>query len=685
MKRKILTSVILAIVCLCTLTVFCSADTHDGFVYTVQKGEAIITGYTGSTGSLTIPATLNGYPVVGIADAAFKNNEDITMVTISKGIISIGDQAFFGCESLMVVVIPASVTSIGDDAFAFCSKLASLSVNSENTAFSADGSVLFNFDKTELIQYPIGKTAGSFTIPETVTTVADNAFAGASKLKAVTVPASVTAMTKDAFEFCGALTNITVNEGNPNFASVDGVLYNKAMTSLLQYPLAKADTTYEIPATVTSIDDWAFGNCAALESVIIPDSVEKIGYAAFANCEGLTAITIPGTATVGELAFGGCTALESVDMTEGVTSIGMAAFSGCTALKNVTISSAVATIGEMNPATGKYIGAFGNCTALESFTVSEDNAYFCAIDGNLFNKAATEIIKYAVGKTDAAYVLPATVSTVASEAFAGASNLEIILLSGALRTIGDDAFRECTALTDLNIPDGVTYIGLYAFADCTSLENVTVPSTVQFIGAYAFSGCDSLAKAKVYTQTPVIGTTVFRDSGSDFVLHGCVGSSVEEYAVANSYAFRDITKSMDVTVDNLSEGVLVVTPEYGWCEGENTFTVYSGSACVVLISYDGGTTYTRLPATLQEDGGYSFTADDVADGVIFKITKAGDINGDGAFTNADATLLKAAVLGKTTLDSIGDCLADINGDGKFSNADVTRLKAIWLGKVQPKW
>lgn len=685
MKRRILMAVILAIVCLCSLTVFCSADTHDGFVYTVQKGEAIITGYTGSDDYLTIPATLNSYSVTGIADAAFKDNDAIERVTISNGIISIGDQAFSGCDALVIVIIPASVKTIGDDAFAFCSKLASFSVDKSNTAFIVDSSALCSKDKTELIQYPIGKTGASFTIPDTVTTVADNAFTGASKLMTITVPASVTSMTKDAFEFCSALTGINVNEGNPSFASIDGVLFNKAGTVLMQYPLAKADTTYEIPTTVTSIDDWAFGNCAVLESVIIPDSVEEIGYAAFANCGNITAIKIPGTATVGELAFGGCTALETVEMTEGVSSIGMAAFSGCTSLTNVTIPSTVTNIGAMNLATGKYIGAFGNCTALESFFVSEGNAYFCNIDGSLFNKSATEIIKYAVGKTDVAYALPATVSAVAPEAFAGASNLEAVLLSGSLRTIGDDAFRGCTALAALNIPEGVTHIGLYAFADCTSLENITLPSTVKFIGAYAFSGCDALVNAKLYTQTPVIGTTVFRDSGSDFVLHGYEGSSVEEYALANSYAFRDVAKTMEITVENLSEDILVIAPEGGWHEGENTFTVYAESPSAVLISYDGGTTYTRLPATLQEDGGYIFTADNEFAGVIIKITKVGDINGDGAFTNADATLLKSAVLGKTALDAIGDCLADINGDGKFSNADVTRLKAIWLGKVQPKW
>ncbi len=692
------------------LCVVCSADVSGDYTYTVTDGKATITGYRGSATSVTIPSDINGIPVVAIGgkafegcstittlivpssvteigDGAFSRCVNITALVLRDGLLTIGDGAFLGCEKVSTVTIPKSVVSVGEDAFAFCSSLGAINVNANNQYYSASGSALFNKDMTTLIQFPIGKsTATSFTVPDTVTTIEEHAFYGAKYLKTVTLPDAIVNMSNDTFVNCPALTTITVGANNTKFSSVDGNLFNKAGTVLIQYAPGKTDESYTVPSGVIAIDAWAFGSCDSLKSVIIADTVDEIGYAAFANCEGLTAITIPGTATIGELAFGGCTALESVVMNEGVVSIGAAAFSGCSALADVTIPASVTTIGGVNLGTGKYIGAFGNCPAIKNFTVSASNAYFSAIDGNLFNKSATELIKYATGKEDTSYALPSSVSVIATEAFAYAASLEEILLPGALTAINDDAFRGCAALTSVNIPEGVTYIGLYAFADCAKLADVTIPSSTNFIGAYSFSGCTTLENVKIYTYTPVMGANIFRNTGNNLTIRGHVGSSVEEYASANSIGFKDAVYEPEVIVNKPTSGNVVVSaPAGGWSEGENTFTVSAETVCVVMVSYDDGKTYTRLKATAQAGGGYSFTAYNVTDGVIFKVAIAGDINNDGKFSHADVTRLKAASFGKITLNSATVCMADINNDGKFSHADVTRLKAMAFGKVQPKW
>jgi hypothetical protein len=126
-----------------------------------------------------------------------------------------------------------------------------------------------------LIQYPIGKTVVSFTIPDSVTTIGVYAFSGCSGLTgALTIGNSVTTIGVYAFSGCSGLTAINVDTANTAYSSIDGVLYNKAKTELIQYPIGK---------TVVSFT--------------IPDSVTTIGYQAFYGCSGLTSVTFKGTIT----------------------------------------------------------------------------------------------------------------------------------------------------------------------------------------------------------------------------------------------------------------------------------------------------------------------------------------------------------------------------------------------------
>jgi hypothetical protein len=174
--------------------------------------------------------------------------------------------------------------------------------------------VLFNKDKTNLIQYPIGNPRTTYTIPntvkkieeyafyhggaltsvtipESVTTIESYAFNSCASLNSVTIPKSVTSIGMYVFDLCTSLTAIDVDAANPNYSSEDGVLFNKDKTMLIRCPAGNSRTDYSIPNTVTEIMEYAFDGCLALTSVTIPESVTTIDEGAFGYCYSLEEIT----------------------------------------------------------------------------------------------------------------------------------------------------------------------------------------------------------------------------------------------------------------------------------------------------------------------------------------------------------------------------------------------------------
>jgi hypothetical protein len=202
-------------------------------------------------------------------------------------------------------------------------------------------------------------------IPETingirVTAIGERAFAF-TDLTSVTIPRGVTSIGRRAFSF-SKLTSITVDNQNPAYSSVDGILFNKNKTVLITYPERKQGTSYTIPSSVTSIGEYAFYNCRSLTSITIPASVTSVGERAFSSFESLISITIPSSVTsIGRYAFYECKSLTSITIPSGVTSIGDRVFQDCRSLTSITIPSSVTSIGDW---------AFLGCTRLTSVTVS---------------------------------------------------------------------------------------------------------------------------------------------------------------------------------------------------------------------------------------------------------------------------------------------------------------------------
>jgi hypothetical protein len=302
--------------------------------------------------SIEIPAS-----VTSIGSGAFSICSSLTSVTIGEGVTSIGEQAFYGCSSLAGIEIPAGVTTIGDEAFSECSSLTSINipagvtsigerafysssltsitVDVNNLTYASQDGILYNKAKTSILNVP-ASISGSINIPASVTAIGNNAFFGCSNLTGIEIPAGVTAIGDNAFS-CYSLTSITVDVNNLAYASQDGILYNKAKTSILNVP-AGISGSINIPASVTAIGDYAFYGCSSLTSVTIPASVTTIGNYAFSNCfDSLTSVNIPaGVTSIGNGAFSFCYSLTGIEIPAGVTTIGPYAFSYCTGLTSVT-------------------------------------------------------------------------------------------------------------------------------------------------------------------------------------------------------------------------------------------------------------------------------------------------------------------------------------------------------------
>ena len=253
-------------------------DTFGDYTYTVSNGAATITAYNGSATTLTIPSQFSGILVTGIGGTAFSTRTALINLTIPSTVTSI---------------------SIGATSFSGCASLVNITVDPLNPSFSSDSGALYNKDKTALVIYPAGK-AGDFVVPETVTTIENNAANSAVNLRSIALPTGLRSIGIGAFRSCANLASIT------------------------------------IPNSVTSIGTAAFDSCASLTSVSIPINVTGDLDQTFRYCTKLASVSILGNITgIIGYAFDGCTSLASITIPSSVTSIGTGAFRGCLALSRI--------------------------------------------------------------------------------------------------------------------------------------------------------------------------------------------------------------------------------------------------------------------------------------------------------------------------------------------------------------
>ncbi len=415
----------------------------------------------------------------------------------------------------------------------------------------------------------------SVVFADSVEVVDYNAFLGATSLKSVTIGKNFISRFGGTFNDYLSLDTIVISEENSLYKVVDGVVYSADMSALEFYPPAKKDETFIFPDTVEYVYASSFENNKYIKKVVLHDKISMIYERAFKNCTSLATIlggentqyidenAIDNTAyyndasnwedgilylfntlykadntkiskeviikdniyQIAEKAFYECTNLERIVFSDSINEIYSETFSGCSSLKEVVLNDSLFEIRQW---------AFENCTSLESFivpkhmqsissdsfagctkltyiSVDENNEYFSAIDGVLFDKNKIELLCYTAGKQEKSYTVPSSVEAIADDSFNANSYIEEVITSDNLLKIGFCAFEDCVSLKKISLGNNIEMIEPYAFDNCGFYDD---PSNWEngglYIGKYLIDvDSDFKDKFTIKEGTELIASSAF--------------------------------------------------------------------------------------------------------------------------------------------------------------------------------
>ena len=612
----------------------------DGAVASGKCGENLTWSIDVEGGTLTISGTGAMWDYTDIVEngmihttAPWYAYSPVKLI-LEEGISHIGDYAFEGCSSITgSLTLPESLTSIGHYAFR------------------------------------CGGFTGGLTLPEGLKSIGVGAFMGWSSLTSVTIPRSVTSIDSSAFSFCENMENIFVAEGNTGYTSVNGVLFNKNITTLVTYPTGKKGTTYQIPEGVTEISVYSFGgcnnltgvtipegvtviggvaflNCSNLTSVTIPESVTEIGMGAFNSCLSLTSITIPkGVTYIDEFTFNECHSLTSVVIPRSVTRIGSSAFSGCDGLKDVYYAGSQSQWNGIEISDGNNSllsadihfdpsGSTGSGTFGDNLTWSVDAEGTLTISGtgaipdfeyvmgetpnSIYGGANTPWRSYLIRKV----VVNEGITSVGSIALAYLEKMESISLPASLRELGSHALANNFGLKQIVLPENLETLDEMALFQCSGLSSLHIPAGVKSIGESAIDGCrlDSITVDEANTAFCAEDGVLYTKDKKELL---AITSNRTELTIPDSVTrvgsalFFDGQNIVSVTIGaqcdwgmNLSlcnslEQITVVDSNPYLCAKDNVLFSKDGTELIVYPSARPGTSYT-VPAGTKKIGAQAF-------------------------------------------------------------------------------
>ncbi len=483
--------------------------------------------------NVTLPDT-----ITTISNSAFNGCSAMTEVVFGEAsqLESIGNNAFAGCTSVARVVLPATLETIGASAFSGCGGELAINANIANTtastapfAGSLFTSVAIADEVTTIGNYAFysAKELKAVEFGLGVESLGESAFNGCSSVVAIELPESVKSIGKSAFDGCKALETLVIpasveSIGASAFKGCTGelklnidVAAGKSATEGL-FNGAKFSTV-TLGIGVTTIGDYAFAGCSAINTINWGSNIENLGVSAFSGCSSLLEVVLPDSTTIlGSGVFANCTAISSVVLPDNIVAISDSAFSGCSALSTFVAPSNVVTVGKE---------VFKNCKALGNFE------------------------------------LPATLEAIGDSAFEGCKAMTSVTLPASVTSLGKSAFKSCSAIVSVELSDAMTEIMESTFSGCSSLATIAIPAPIATIGASAFENCSALSAVTYSTeaQLNIIGSKAFK---------GCV--KLQSVNIPDSVitiaesAFNGCVGIMEI---GFGEGSQLATIDKGACAG----------------------------------------------------------------------------------------------------------------------
>ena len=618
---------------------------YGDFRYYYDAGNVLISKYLGNAEDVVIPSEINGKKVTAISHGAFSWCQSLTSVTIPNSVTEIGDYAFDYCENLKNIIIPSSVENIGSYAFGKCTHLTDITI--PDSVIKIGKAAFWNCSSLTDVTMPnsvkvIGDYAfsdcenlKSVTIPNSVKEIGEGAFWNDTGITTITIPNSVTIIGFGAFNGCTNLQNLLIDENNPKYSSVDGVLYNKDKTTLIQYPCANPKTDYTILDSVVDIEDRAFDNSTNLVNITIPNSVKNIGGGAFASCTSIKNVIIPdGVENIGKGAFRRCTSLESVSIPNSVVNLGnsdekwvgigefggggptLGVFGGCRNLTSITLPSNLTTISA---------GLFSCCSKLKEITIPDkvtsinDFAFYdCLLRSIKIPDSVISISGQAfLGCSFKSLVIPDSVKNISSNTLNSTYKLKDLTIGGGIKKISYNDVRKCTSLEKLTLREGIETIGSCAFITQPNLKYVVIPKSVKTIGERAFG-------FELYYPDGMEENYCHRYI-DNFKLGVYAGTAGEEYAKTFNIPYEIISEHTHSYTSKVTKPATCTE------NGVRTYTCECGDSYTETIPATGhnyGDFVVTKSATCTEDGVKTKTCANCNDKITESIPKTGHTSSD---------------------------------------------------------
>lgn len=611
-----------------------------------QCGDNVYWSFDKNSGALTIKGDGDMYDEYY---SPFSDDFLIKSLVIEEGVTSIANNIFDFCEGLAEITLPSSIEYISDGVFKYCLGLTRITVDENNTTYCSDEyGVLYNKNKTNLIQYPVGNNRMSFIIPNGVESINDCAFYGCVNLKSIIIPDSIKDIGKQCFSACTDLMNIHLPDNKikiDNCAFDDTGYYNNydnwenGVLYIGKHLIAAKASLYgeySVKNETVTIAGLAFESCANLITLNIPSSVKEIEVSAFYNCTNLSDIYYDGSAwdfwsiyKSGEVVLHGYNYYNSICVYTENDDYSITDLHFANGYNSGYCGDDLIWSFDFNDLT-KTLKIVGDGEMYSDFEL-EDLYGFWGYPWDLFN-TEIENLEFEGNFTVIPYY-----------AFRELVNLKCVNIPESVKKIDDAAFMGCTSLTKIIIPDsvidisynsfddtgyynnpsnwkdGVLYIGNYliahseavpkdyqvkegtkviardAFAFCNNLESIILPDGLKTICNLAFFACDNLKKIVIPSSVEDISPHVFwvgYDGPNDEDL---INKKVVIYCYKDSYAHKYV-------IDNKLNYMLIVD------EPELYTITYNGNGGINIPAEQikEKDTDTTLSTQKPIKGGYQF-------------------------------------------------------------------------------